>query len=96
MAVIQQKKITMFTFKTEKSTGFYRSFYPDTHYIKLKRAKVGVIEDKRPTEYASWCIKMILTKTATRIANGSGLHLKKKVIQFKKQKIGSKAFIMTL
>ena len=37
-----------FTFKTEKSTGRYRSFYPDHHYIKLKRKEVGRIDDKIP------------------------------------------------
>lgn len=26
-----------FTFKTEKPTGRYRSFYPDHHYVKLKK-----------------------------------------------------------
>lgn len=35
-----------FTFKTEKSTGRYRSFYPDSHYIKIKGVTVGMIEDK--------------------------------------------------
>lgn len=38
----------MFTFKTEKSTGRYASFFPDHHYIKLKKKKVGSIDDKYP------------------------------------------------
>ncbi len=38
----------MFTFKTEKSTGRWRSFYPDTHIIKIKGAEVGRIDDNRP------------------------------------------------
>lgn len=37
-----------FTFKTEKSTGAWRSFSPDQHYIKLKKKEVGQIEDKKP------------------------------------------------
>jgi hypothetical protein len=39
------KKPTQFTFKTEKSTGRYRSFYPDSHYIKLQGKQVGSISD---------------------------------------------------
>jgi len=38
----------MFTFKTEKSTGRFRSFYPDHHYIKIKKSKVGTISDEHP------------------------------------------------
>lgn len=37
-----------FTFKTECSTGKYRSFYPDSHYIKLNKIVCGKIEDKLP------------------------------------------------
>ena len=32
-----------FTFKTEKSTGRYRSFYSDYHIIKLQKKQVGTI-----------------------------------------------------
>lgn len=39
------KKPTQFTFKTEKSTGRYRSFYPDEHIIKLQGKEVGRISD---------------------------------------------------
>ncbi len=36
-----------FTFKTEKATGMYRSFYPDLHEIKYKRKACGqILEDK--------------------------------------------------
>ena len=38
----------MFTFKTQKSTGRYSSFYPNHHYIKLKKKKVGSIDDTYP------------------------------------------------
>ena len=37
-----------FTFKTEKPTGSYRSFYPEHHYVKLKKKTVGMIGDKHP------------------------------------------------
>jgi hypothetical protein len=36
----------MFTFKTEKPTGRYRSFFQNYHYIKLKKVEVGTIDDK--------------------------------------------------
>lgn len=36
------------TFKTEKSTGRYRSFFPDTHYIKLDKKECGQITDTAP------------------------------------------------
>lgn len=39
---------TMFTFKTEKATGKWRSFYHDTHIVKIKGAKVGRIDDNSP------------------------------------------------
>lgn len=35
-----------FTFKTEKPTGRYASFYSSYHYIKYKGKSVGTIEDK--------------------------------------------------
>lgn len=39
---------TKFTFKTEKPTGRYRSFYPYSHYIKLDKKEVGRIYDEYP------------------------------------------------
>jgi len=38
----------MFTFKTEHSTGKYRSFYHDTHLIKLDKWEVGAIDSSPP------------------------------------------------
>ena len=35
-----------FTFKTEKPTGKFSSFYNSYHYIKYKGKSVGTIEDK--------------------------------------------------
>ena len=37
-----------FTFKTQKSTGRYRSFYPDNHSIKIKGFECGSIGDEKP------------------------------------------------
>lgn len=34
-----------FTFKTEKPTGKWKSFYPTTHYIKMNGHQVGIIGD---------------------------------------------------
>lgn len=46
-----------FTFKTEKETGRYRSFYPDQHFIKLNRKVVGSIDDEFP-----YAIRLIVVK----------------------------------
>lgn len=40
--------IKKFTFKTEKTTGRYGSFYSDTHHIKLNKIECGSISDKKP------------------------------------------------
>jgi hypothetical protein len=32
-----------FTFKTQKSTGRYRSFFPPSYYIKLNKIECGLI-----------------------------------------------------
>lgn len=37
-----------FTFKTNKPTGPYRSFYSSYHQIKLRGKSVGSIDDKPP------------------------------------------------
>ena len=38
----------MFTFKTDKPTGRYRSFYNPTHTIKIKKVNVGSIGHEPP------------------------------------------------
>lgn len=38
----------MFTFKTNKPTGPYRSFYDPTHTIKIKKVEVGSIHQQSP------------------------------------------------
>ena len=49
-----------FTFKTEKSTGRYRSFYPDAHYIKMDKKQVGKINDK------DFTIRLMVQKEVTK------------------------------
>lgn len=46
-----------FTFKTERATGRYGSFFPVQHYIKLKRNVVGRIDDKKPHKISLMVIK---------------------------------------
>lgn len=48
MCLTRKNNTTMFTFKTDKPTGKYRSFYRPFHYIKLNKKKVGSIDDKSP------------------------------------------------
>ncbi len=38
----------MFTFKTERPTGPYKSFFSATHDIKLKGVVCGSIDDEKP------------------------------------------------
>ena len=44
---MKKVKKNKFTFKTEKPTGRYKSFYPDTHLIKLNKKEVGMIDNNR-------------------------------------------------
>ena len=46
-----------FTFKTEKSPGSYSSFFPHTHFIKLKKNIVGKITDRK------WIIRLMVVKS---------------------------------
>ena len=47
-----------FTFKTEKPTGRYSSFFPTTVYIKLKKKEVGTI-------YENTSIRLMICKEPT-------------------------------
>jgi hypothetical protein len=51
------KEAEMFTFKTDKPTGRYRSFDSDSHYIKLKKKMVGIITSKPPHKIRLMVIK---------------------------------------
>jgi hypothetical protein len=45
-----------FTFKTERPTGSYASFFPNHHYIKLNKKHCGSISDK------DWSIRFMVYK----------------------------------
>jgi len=49
--------IKKFTFKTERSSGRYASFYPDSHQIKLEGHVVGSIGDMEPHKISLCIIK---------------------------------------
>lgn len=53
------KLYELFTFKTEKATGRYRSFYSDSHSIKIKGFECGAIGDEKPHK-----IRLMVWKTA--------------------------------
>jgi len=44
----EENMIKKFTFKTEKSTGRYRSFYNNINHIKLNKMCCGAILDEKP------------------------------------------------
>lgn len=49
-----------FTFKTERPTGSYSSFFPSQHDIKLKKKKVGMISDRQSKN--PWQIRLMIEK----------------------------------
>lgn len=51
-----------FTFKTNKSTGKYRSFYPDIIDINLKRKKVGYFYDREPYKINLMVVKDVINE----------------------------------
>jgi len=46
--VKKPKQAKKFTFKTDKPTGRYSSFFNSTHHIKLNKENIGSIGDKAP------------------------------------------------
>ncbi len=46
-----------FTFKTDRPTGGYKSFFPSHHYVKLKKRTVGMIGDKEPHQIRLMVVK---------------------------------------
>ena len=58
-----------FTFKTEKSTVRYASFYPDIYNIKYNGIEVGTIESEKP-----YTIKLQVLKTETDFKKVSNNH----------------------
>jgi len=65
-----------FTFKTEKATGRYGSFFPDNHYIKLKRKQVGTISDKNGHPIRLMVIKDDITEDGNPNCNWKWIQLK--------------------
>jgi len=56
--------VEKFTFKTEKPTGRYRSFYSSSHHIKLKGFEVGSINPEKPFK-----IRFMVMKNGTTITD---------------------------
>ena len=46
-----------FTFKTDRPTGSFASFFPNYNHIKLDKKKVGSIDDKTPFKIKLMVIK---------------------------------------
>lgn len=52
----------MFTFKTVKPTGRYKSFFPEHHLIKLKKVEVGTVSDQEGHKIRFQVIKADINK----------------------------------
>jgi len=61
----------MFTFKTDKPTGPYRSFYDPTHTIKIKKVEVGSIHHQPPHR-----VRLMVTKTSPNEDENPNCHWK--------------------
>jgi hypothetical protein len=66
-----------FTFKTEKSTGQYRSFFQDHHYVKLNKIQVGMIGDEAPYRIRLQVIKSDITEDGNLNCEWKWITLKK-------------------
>ena len=75
-----------FTFKTDKPTGQYSSFYPNQNYIKLKGIKVGVIGDKLPHRIRLMCYKKDITEDGNPNCKWEWITLKHKSTTLKEAK----------
>ncbi len=67
----------MFTFKTEKPTGRYRSFFQSSHYIKIKRFEVGCIEPEEPFKIKFMIIKADIMEDGNKNCCWKWITLKK-------------------
>jgi len=67
-----------FTFKTEKTTGRYKSFFPDTHYIKYKGHQVGGIMDAKPYQIRLMVIKEDIMEDGNTNCKWKNIFLAKK------------------
>lgn len=67
-----------FTFKTDRPTGLYRSFSPDSHYIKLKKVVVGYIGDEIPFAISLKVIKSDINDDGNPNCTWKWIQFKKK------------------
>jgi len=68
----------MFTFKTNKPTGKWRSFHSTTHDIKIKRKLVGSIDDAHPHKIRLTVIKKDILEDGNKNCDWKWIVLKKK------------------
>lgn len=66
-----------FTFKTDKPTGRYSSFHPYTHHIKLKKIKVGSIDDRSPHRIRLMVVKDDINEDGNTNCDWKWITLKK-------------------
>jgi hypothetical protein len=71
------KKSKKFTFKTERSTGNFRSFFPDAHYIKYNRKMCGAIDDRKPYKIRLQVIKSDINEDGNKNCDWKWIMLKK-------------------
>lgn len=76
----------MFTFKTEKATGRYRAFFPDSHIIKINKKKVGNITDSRPHKIRFMVIKSDINEDGNPNCSFKWITLKKECETVKEAK----------
>lgn len=76
----------MFTFKTDKSTGRYGSFYPDQHYIKIKGITIGRITDSKPHSIRLMVIKDDINEDGNPNCEWKWITLKKRFETLKEAK----------
>ncbi len=75
-----------FTFKTDKSTGPYSSFYDDHHHIKLKKIKVGSIGHKSPHKIRLQVIKKDINEDGNPNCKWKNIQLKKESLSLQDAK----------
>ena len=66
-----------FTFKTDKPTGSYASFFSSHHHIKLNKQNCGSIEDKKPYKIRFQVIKEDIMEDGNPICPWKWIVLKK-------------------
>lgn len=67
----------IFTFKTERRTGPYRSFFPNTYRIKYHKKQVGNITDSEPHKIRLMVIKKDIMEDGNSNCEWKWITLKK-------------------